>query len=145
MSVLNEVAPLRIAVLLTALMTAPAALAATPAPAGRYAVDVDATYQALVEAKAATETSRDQLERQKDLIFLEFGAETLSFVAGPQLGGGVKGSCRWRLEQDRIRVDSCRQPDGRPFSVKGQIGFEADSGTVTLTGNTPVPVRYHAQ
>lgn len=136
---------MRIASLLAVLLTAPAALAATTAPAGRYAVDVDATYQALVEAKAATETSRDMLERQRELIFLEFTGETLSFVAGPPLGGGVKGSCRWRLDKDLILVNACSQPDGRPFSVTGQIGFDAETGTVTLTGSTPVPIRYRAQ
>lgn len=136
---------MRFPLLLAALTAAFPAIAGSPGPYGRYAIDVDATYQALVEAKAVTDTSRDTLEQQKDLIFLDFSGDTLSFVAGPKLGGGVKGSCRWRLDKDLILAEACRQPDGRPFSVTGQIGFDAESGTITIAGNAPVPIRYRPQ
>ncbi|MCW0182510.1 MAG: hypothetical protein OJI70_12105 [Zavarzinia sp.] len=136
---------MRLPLLLTALIAATPAIAGSSGPHGRYIIDVDATYQALVDAKAATETSRGTLERQKELIFLDFTGDTLSFVAGPKLGGGVKGRCRWRLDKDLILTEACGQPDGRPFSVTGQIGFDADSGTLSVTGNAPVPIRYRAQ
>lgn len=136
---------MRILLLLAAVMATSPATAGSPGPYGRYAIDVEATYQALVEARAATDTSRDTLEQQKDLVFLDFGEDTLSFVAGPKLGGGVKGSCRWRLDEDLILADACRQPDGRPFSVTGRIGFDADTGTITIAGNAPVPIRYRPQ
>lgn len=142
---LPEVAPMRFPLLLAAVMATSPALAGSPGPHGRYAIDVDATYQALVEAKAATDTSRDTLEQQKDLVFLDFSGDTLSFVAGPKLGGGVKGNCRWRLDEELIVAEACHQPDGRPFSVTGQIGFDADTGTITIAGNAPVPIRYRPQ
>ncbi len=136
---------MRFPLLLAALTAAAPAIAGSPGPHGRYVIDVEATYQALVEAKAVTGTSRDRLEQQKDLVFLDFSGDTLSFVAGPTLGGGVKGNCRWRLDKDLILAEACRQPDGRPFSVTGQIGFDASTGTVTIAGNTPVPIRYRPQ
>lgn len=127
------------------LLVASSAGAGSPKPYGRYVLDVDATYQAMVEAKVATASSRATLEQQKELMSLDFSDRELSLVAGPGLGGGIKGTCGWRLDQDRIKTEGCRQPDGRPFSIGGQITFESDDGAIVMTGNTPVPVRYRAQ
>ncbi|MCF4166897.1 hypothetical protein L2U69_14690 [Zavarzinia compransoris] len=126
------------------------ALAATPSPAafaaggpaGRYQVDVDATYRALDEAGAATPGMHDTLTKQRDMMFLSFDGDRFSLIAGPGLGGGTKGTCHWTLSSDVFVFDDCRNDQGGAFSVDGVIRYLAEEDMLMIEGNLAVPVRY---
>ncbi len=124
-------------------------LAAGPAfaggPAGRYVIDVEGTYQAMVAARADTPQTRSTLELQKNLMALVFEGDRLSLVAGGGLGGRARGSCRWRLAGDSLAFDDCRTAEGSAFRIQGEMRYEAETGAVIVHGNTPVPVRYIAE
>ncbi|PWR20705.1 hypothetical protein [Zavarzinia compransoris] len=126
------------------LLTALPALAAPGGngPEGRYVIDVEGTYQALVAADAAKPDSRATLEQQKGVMILVFRDDTLSFVTGPGLGNSTRGTCHWTLTGDALAFDRCRAAGGGAFTVDGIVLYDAATGAVTVQGNTPVPMRY---
>lgn len=130
---------------LAALLLCPGVALAADGPAGRYLIDVQATYQAMVEARVAAPDSLDILTQQREIMALVFKDDTLSFVTGPKLGNAVKGSCHWTLSNDALTFDRCRAAGGGSFSVEGIVLYDADTGAVIIQGNAPVPIRYRAE
>ncbi|MDD3445055.1 MAG: hypothetical protein PHS60_06570 [Zavarzinia sp.] len=133
--------PVTAYVLALALPSAGPALAAD-GPAGRYHIDVDATWRALEETEQATPRWREMLEKQRDVMFLVFSGNEFSLVAGPSLGGQRQGTCEWHLERDLLVFQNCRNAKGGAFAVNGIIRYVADDDTLMVEGNAPVPVRY---
>lgn len=130
---------------LAALLLCAGPVLAADGPEGRYLIDVQGTYQAMLAANVAKPDSLEILTQQREIMALVFKDDTLTFVTGPKLGNAVKGGCHWTLTGDALSFERCRASNGGSFSVDGTVLYDAGSGAVVIQGNAPVPIRYLAE
>ncbi|PWR19696.1 hypothetical protein [Zavarzinia compransoris] len=137
----------RLPLILALGLAAAAPAGAADGPAGRYALDVDATYQKLVAAGNVDPKARSLLEQAKALLVLVFQNSTVSFVSGAAQGSKVSGTCSWRLAGTAIQLSQCQSATpGTPFNFTGTLSFDAAANAVAVSGaKAKAPVIYRAE